>query len=149
MRNILTVVALSLMFVVSTSSVAFSKGNRYNQRYQQPRRVVHVHKHKSVNPWEVAGAVTATVVGIKLVDVLINGPRPQRQIVYQQTPVVYSQQPVSYQSRAVQQRERQHEMTIQRYYDCLGQREVDIRYGVHPQDAKDCSRLHPQNRNWR
>lgn len=54
-----------------------------------------------------------------------------------------------YRSSAATRRIQEHREVIRDYNECLMERQIDIQYGVHPRDAKDCSRYHPRNQNWR
>ncbi|KKS83732.1 MAG: hypothetical protein UV60_C0034G0006 [Parcubacteria group bacterium GW2011_GWA2_43_11] len=82
-----------------------------------------------------------------VLDAALNQRQPQRRIQpsYNSGYSGYGHQPSN---SPEQERAMQHQMAEARYQECLGQREIDIRYGV-PQDrAKDCSRLDPRNLDW-
>ena len=151
MKKILATLIAVVFLVVGFSQASYAhdrnyyRGNEYQSRrhYNPPPRHPRSHRGHHVKPLEVAGAIAGLVV----LDAALNQRQPQRRIQpsYNSGYSGYGHQPSN---SPEQERAMQHQMAEARYQECLGQREIDIRYGV-PQDrAKDCSRLDPRNLDW-
>jgi hypothetical protein len=135
-RLIATLVAVAVVF--SSISPAFA-GDRRDRNYHRPQKVVVHHYHKNKDR-----RLEAALVGLG-VGVIVGALSSANSAPRQNSPYYgYTHE----MSDAAYKREMQHQRVEAQYYECLDQRNVDLRRGIHPLDAKNCDRYRPENYNW-